>query len=92
MGSRAQGAEVGLWVIHRAAKLTREWGGQIHVAKLDIQRAFDSLRHGAILNALRQDGLHPAWIGATAHLLREQTIVARIGTHDTESIPLFRGL
>eukprot|EP00975_Prorocentrum_lima_P042237 8875948-Prorocentrum_lima.AAC.1 len=64
MGSRAQVAEVGLWAIHRAAELTREWGGQVHVVKLDVQRAFDSLRHRAILDALRTDGLHPIWIGA----------------------------
>eukprot|EP00975_Prorocentrum_lima_P026439 5557238-Prorocentrum_lima.AAC.1 len=55
-----------LRAIHRAAELTREWGGQIHVVKLDVQRAFDSLRHGAILDALRTDGLHPMWISAVA--------------------------
>eukprot|EP00975_Prorocentrum_lima_P058156 12200552-Prorocentrum_lima.AAC.1 len=32
------------------------------------------------------------WIGAVARLLREQTIVARLGTHETEPIPLGRGL
>ena len=43
----------GVFLLKRAAELSREWGQEIFVAQLDLRKAFDRVKHTAAIRALK---------------------------------------
>ena len=43
----------GVFVVKRAAELSREWGRSFYVAQIDLSKAFDQVLHSAALKALK---------------------------------------
>ena len=82
----------GVYVVKRAAELSKEWSMSLYVAQLDLKKAFDRILHSAVLDALRLKGASVQCLAVTAALLQNSTSKISLGHVSTSSIRLNRGL
>ena len=72
-------ASNGVYVIKRAAELSREWKKSIFLAQLDLKKAFDKVRHSAVVRALRLQSASLQCIAVICTLLGQSTMAAGLG-------------
>ena len=89
--SGAQASDGG-FVLKRAAELSREWNGQICVAQLDLTKAFDRVKHSAVLNALRLQGCSMQCLGVISTIFLQSQMSVRLGHVNADAVDMRRGL
>ena len=82
----------GVYVVKRAAELSKEWNVPLYVAQLDLKKVFDRILHSAVLDALRLQGASVQCLAVVAALLKNSTSKISLGHVSTVSIRLNRGL
>ena len=85
-------ASDGIFAIKRAAELSREWGKKLYIAQLDLKRAFDRVKHSAVLNALTLQGGSPQCIATICAILQQSSTNISLGHVSSEAVVLRRGL
>ena len=82
----------GVYVVKRAAELSKEWKIPLFAAQLDLKKAFDRVLHSALLNALRSQGASVQCLAVAAALLKQSTAKISLGHVASANVTLNRGL
>ena len=59
---------------------------EMHLAYIDLCKAYDSVSHNAILKALKQHGVNEGFITAIANIYMNSTVQLKINNKLTEKI------
>lgn len=85
--SQGRSAHEQAFILHLATDWNRYKRKPLFGAFLDIQKAFDSIHHGAFIEILRTLGVSPQWIHRVGHVLHgntttifDETILIQLGT------------
>ena len=81
-----------VFCLKRMAELGREWGKPVFAAQLDMSKAFDRVKHSAVLQALMELGASAQHLGFLASLLLKGSTVLRLGNVRTRKVHLDRGV
>ena len=81
-----------VYCVKRLAENAREWSEPLFIAQLDMSKAFDKVKHSAILRALRKKGAGEQLTAFIAAMLQQSTITLSLGSAATRSISLDRGV
>ena len=87
----AQAADA-IFVIKRAAELSREWGRSICVCQMDLSKAFDRVKHTAIINALKLQGCSLQCLAVLCAVLSQSKISMVLGHVQAPAANMNRGL
>jgi hypothetical protein len=71
------GCEDHLFAVTLISEMSREWNVPVWMVAVDFQKAFDTVSHHCIWEALRQQHVPEAYVRVLARLYREQTGVVR---------------
>ena len=82
----------GVFAICRAGELSREWNQPIFVVQLDLRKAFDRVKHSAVLNDLRLQGASLQLIAMVARMLDLNKLAVRLGHVNAKVLEMERGL
>ena len=85
-------AAFGVFALNRAAELSREWAQEVYVAQLDLKKAFDRVKHTAVIRALKLQGASLQCVALICALLGQSEISVSLGPFSSPSIPMHRGL
>ena len=85
-------ADAGLFLLLRAAELSREWQKEIAVVQLEVKKEFDHVDHYAVFKALRLRSLRPFSIPLVAAIWNGSCMKARLGTVLSNNVQMSRGL
>ena len=85
-------ATYGVYTIKRAFELSREWGKPIYLAQLDLRKAFDRVRHSAIVDALKLQGVSLQCLAILCALLSKSQVAMRLGHISADPLKMYRGL
>ena len=82
----------GVFVVKRAAELSREWGRPISICQLDLSRAFDRVKHSAIIKALKLQGCTLHCLAALCAMLDQSQTATVLGHVQAAASTMNRGL
>ena len=85
-------AAFGVFALKRAAELSREWGLKLYVVQLDLCRAFDRVKHSAVIRALKLQGCSLQCIAVLCALLSQSQVAISLGHVKASSVDMLRGL
>ncbi|CAE8637304.1 unnamed protein product [Polarella glacialis] len=85
-------ADTGVFMINRAAELSREWRVPLVLAQLDVKKAFDHVDHRAAFEAMRLQGISLHAIALIAAIWACSVVTVRLGMVSSDDIPMDRGL
>ena len=85
-------AASGVYAVKRAAELSREWKHTMYVAQLDLRKAFDRVKHSAIINALRLQGCSLQCVVVLCAMLMQCQMAASLGHVSAPQVDMHRGL
>ena len=85
-------AAFGVFALSRAGELSREWNQRIFVVQLDLRKAFDRVRHSAVLAALKLQGASLQLVALVSQLLTQNDARIRLGHASSTQVPMARGL
>ena len=89
--SGAQAAD-GAFVLKRVGELSREWSCRVCVLQLDLSKAFDRVKHTAIIAALRMQGASDQCVSLLCAMLSQSRVAVRLGHVTADSVQLRRGI
>ncbi len=82
----------GVYVVNRAAEVSREWGLRLYAVQIDLKKAFDRVLHSAVLRAVALQGASAHCIAVLAALLQKGVVRIKFGLVVIEAIPMDRGV
>ena len=82
----------GVYVVKRAAELSREWGVKLYAAQLDLKKAFDRVLHSAVLEAVRLQGGSVQCRAVLSALLQRCKTAVTLGHISADLVDVLRGL
>ena len=85
-------ADAGLFLLMRAAELSREWQKEIVVVHLDVKNAFDHVDHRAAFKAMKLQGVSLFSMALIAAIWNGSCMKARLGTVSSNKVRMSRGL
>jgi hypothetical protein len=85
-------ADTGVFMINKAAELSREWRVPLFLAQLDVKKAFDHVDHRAAFKAMRLQGISLQAIALIAAIWAHSVVSVRLGSMSSDDIPMDRGL
>ena len=85
-------ASEGVFVLRRAAELSRQWDCQLHVVQIDLCKAFSRVSHKAVIQALKLQGASLQCVAISCKILLSTTLQLGLGNVESESFDLGRGL
>lgn len=85
-------ADTGVFMLNRAAELSREWRIPLVLAQLDLKKAFDHVNHKAAFTAMKLQGISLEGIALIAAIWQTSVVLVRLGQVSSEEIPMDRGL
>ena len=85
-------AAAGVYLIKRAAELSREWKIPLYVAQLDLKKAFHRVLHSAVMNALRMQSASCQCIAIMCALLLQSKAAGSLGHVRAPAVHMHRGL
>ena len=88
---RAQAAD-GVFALKRASELSREWDKGLFVLQLDLSKAFDRVKHSAIIRALKLQGCSLQCLAVLCAMLQNSKTSATLGPFTSDPVDLDRGL
>ena len=81
-----------VFTVRHLSEHAREWQVPLHIAQLDMSKAFDRVKHSAILQALEARGTPAQLTAYLAEMLRESTVTLSLSSSKTRTIALDRGV
>ena len=84
-------ADAGLFLLLKAAELSREWQREIVVVQLDVKKAFDHVDHRAAFKAMKLQGVSLFSMALIAAIWNESCMKARLGTVSSNKVQMSRG-
>ena len=81
-----------VFCVKRLGEIAREWNKPLSIAQLDMSKAFDKVKHSAILKALHRRGAGENLIAFVASMLQQSTVKLGLGSTSTRVINLDRGV
>ena len=85
-------ADAGLFLLLRAAELSRALQKEIVVVQLDVKKAFDPVEHQAAFKAMRLQSLSPLSMALIAAIWSGCCMKVRLGTVLSNKVQMSRGL
>ena len=85
-------ADTGVFMINKAAELSREWRLPLMLAQLDIMKAFDHVDHRVAFKTIRLRGVSLSSIALIAAIWASSVVTVRLGQESSDNIPMDRGL
>jgi hypothetical protein len=85
-------ADTGVFMINRAAELSREWRVPLVLAQLDVKKAFDHVDHRAAFKAMRLQGISLHAIALISAIWACSLVSVSLGMVSSDDIPMDRGL
>ena len=85
-------ADTGLFLLLKAAELSREWQREIVVVQLDVKKAFDHVDHRAAFRAMKLQGVSLFSMALIAAIWNGSCMKARLGTVTSNKVQMSRGL
>ena len=85
-------ASSGVYTINRVCELSREWRKPVFLAQLDLRKAFDRVRHSAIVDALKLQGVSLQCLAVICALLDQSQAMMCLGHLQVQPLNLHRGL
>jgi hypothetical protein len=82
----------GVYVATRAAELSREWDKKIFAVQIDLKKAFDRVRHTAVIDALKLQGASLQCVAIICAILLKSELSMSLGPVCTQGIGMARGL
>ena len=82
----------GVYLLNRAAELSCEWKVPLYVAQLDLRKAFDQVKHSAVLDGLKMQGVSLQCLAVLCMLLKQSTAILTMANVRGEPLRLQRGL
>jgi len=82
----------GVYVLKRAAELSREWGKSLYMVQLDLTKAFDRVLHSAVVRALRLQSASLQCIAVICGILLQSKAAATLGHISAKAVNMLRGL
>ena len=82
----------GVYVINRAAELSREWKRPMFVAQLDLSKAFDRVFHSAVFKALRLQSASAQCLAILSAILSQSKMAVSLGHVAAPFVHMERGL
>ena len=82
----------GIFVLSRVPELSREWGQELYVAQLDLTKAFDRVKHSAVINALKMQRASHQCIAVFSAMMQCTSLAFRLEDVTSSSFGLQRGL
>ena len=72
-------ADHGVYVVKRAAELAWEWSVPMVVVQFDQKKAFDRIRHSAVLRCLQKTGVSTQLLAVLATMWQQSRVRGRLG-------------
>ena len=85
-------ADAGLFLLLKAAELSREWQREIVVVQLDVKKAFDHVDHRAAFKAMKLQGVSLFSMALIAAIWSGSCMKACLGTVTSNKVQMSRGL
>ena len=85
-------ASNGVYTVNRICELSREWGKPVFLAQLDLRKAFDRVRHSAVIDALKLQGVSLQCLAVICALLGQSQAMMSLGHLHAQPLQLHRGL
>ena len=85
-------ADAGLFLLFKAAELSREWQREIVVVQLDVKKAFDYVDHRAAFKAMKLQGVSLFSMALIAAIWSGSCRKAFLGTVTSNKVQMSRGL
>ena len=85
-------ADAGLFLLLKAAELSREWQREIVVVQLDVKKAFDHVDHRAAFRAMKLQGVSLFSMALIAAIWSGSCMKACLGTVTSNKVQMSRGL
>ena len=82
----------GIFALRRAAELGREWSQPLFVVQLDLSKAFDRVKHSAVIKALKLQGCSLQCVAVLCALYNQSEMSARLGHVEARAAHMHRGL
>ena len=82
----------GIFVIKRAAELSREWCKSMFICQLDLSRAFDRVKHSTIIKALKLQGCSMQCLAVLCAMLGQGQTASVLGHVQAAATSMNRGL
>ena len=83
-------ADAGLFLLLKAAELSREWQKEIVVVQLDVKKAFDHVDHRAAFKAQKLQGVSLFSMALIAAIWNGSCMKARLGTVSSNKVRMSR--
>ena len=84
-------ADAGLFLLLKAAELSREWQREIVVVQLDVKKAFDHVDHRAAFRAMKLQGVSLFSMALIAAIWSGSCMKACLGTVTSNKVQMSRG-
>ena len=85
-------SDTGLFLLLKAAELSREWQREIVVVQLDVKKAFDHVDHRAAFKAMKLQGVSLFSMVLIAAIWSGSCMKACLGTVTSNKVQMSRGL
>ena len=85
-------ADAGLFLLLKAAEVSREWQGKYVVVQLDVKKAFDHVDHRAAFKAMKLQGVSLFSMALIAAIWSGSCMKACLGTVTSNKVQISRGL
>ena len=85
-------SDTGLFLLLKAAELSREWQREIVVVQLDVKKAFDHVDHRAAFKAMKLQGVSLFSMALIAAIWNGSCMKACLGTVTSNKVQMSRGL
>ena len=82
----------GVYLLKRAAELSREWKLPFYLVQLDLKKAFDKVLHTAVTKALRLQGASLQCVAVICAILRQSKASVSLGHVQAAAVHMQRGL
>ena len=76
----------------RAAELSREWDRSIYICQVDLSKAFDKVKHSAVIGALKLQGCSLQCLVVLCAMLSQSSISTVLGHVQAQATSMNRGL
>ena len=85
-------AAAGVFMLKRAAELSKEWGRELYVVQVDLCKAFDRVKHTAGIQALKLQGASLQCVAVFCMLMRLSAMCFNLAGAVSDYVDLMRGL
>jgi len=82
----------GVYVIKRAAELSREWSQKLYIVQVNLKKAFDRVKHSAVIKALKLQGCSLQCLAVLCAILSQSKMAVRLGHVTAPAVDMHRGL